>query len=584
MATSGEKRDWLAELENGWRRELAAGRRAIEEIWNTPLAERVSKGHAMRELTVKHAAKDRLVLSPSIDDAAGDCRLREGDFVCLSRNSPWAPEGKFIHLGEDEDGIHLYLWGGSVPPAGSHGWTLDRDHIDLTDRYAQAMEALAGTALGRDRILPLLMSGTECEADGEIFTQVADELDREENDPLWHDSQKQAVTSCMAARDAWLVQGHPGTGKTHVLSEVVRRLIARGERVLVTGPTHRAIAHALEACRKVIASDVRIVKIGPAMRGTGSFETFESYAGSGLLDSAEPHIVGATPFALWSPFAGLRNAMFDTVVTDEASQITVMVAVMAMLHGERWLFFGDDCQLPPVVLADDGRSARERSVFGLLKNRGFDTMLEETWRLNAELAEWPSATFYRNRLVSRHDRRLSLSPPSSHPALAAGASAVLIVCEGNGSTARSDAEAQTAADVARELVNSGVAAADIGVVTPFRAQASRVRQVLGIPFAGTGLCRLIVVDTVERFQGQEREVIIITLASSKPEWVRHLANFLFQRERWNVAITRARRKVVVIASESLLECAESLADEGNEGAACFSSWRKSIAAGAVIRV
>lgn len=584
MATAGTQKEWLDELDNGWRRELAAGRRAIEEIWNTPLAERIHDGHALGSLRVARVFQNRLVLIPTHEDLSGNCRLREGDFICLSRNTPLAPIGKFIHLGEDEAGIHLHHWRGTIPPEESSDWVMDRDFVDLTERYAAAMEALAGTELGRERILPLLMGDGDSQADGDIFSEVADELDDERNDPLWHDSQKEAITSCMATRDAWLVQGPPGTGKTHVLAEVVRRLVERGERVLITGPTHRAIGHALDACRKVTPADIRVAKIGPQMCATGTYQSFETYAQSGLIDSAEPHIIGATPFALWSPHTGLREAMFDTVVIDEASQVTVMVAVMAMLHGERWLFFGDDCQLPPVVLVDDGRPARERSIFSLLKNHGFDTMLEETWRLNAELSDWPSATFYRNRLVCRHDRRLELSPPSRHPALATPASAVLLVCGGDGSTVRSDQEAQTTAGVVRSLVGSGVAPADIGVVTPFRAQASRVRQILSIPVAGTGLNFQVVVDTVERFQGQEREVIVITLAASKPEWVRRMAGFLFQRERWNVAVTRARRKLVVIASEGLLECAESLADAGEEDAVCFSSWRKSIAPDALVRL
>lgn len=584
MATAGKQIEWLEGLEEGWRRELAASRRAIEEIWNTPLPERIRDGHALGALTVTKASKDRLVVTPAHEDTTGDCRLREGDFVCLSHDSPLAPEGKFIHLGEDESGIHLFHWRGSIPPEGSRDWVMDRDFVDLTERYATATEALAGTELGRERILPLIMGDTAGGADGEIFSGVSDELENEVNDPLWHDSQKEAISSCMATHDAWLVQGPPGTGKTHVLAEVVRRLVERGERVLVTGPTHRAIGHALDACRRILSSDVRVVKIGPALTSAGSYESFESYSESGLIDSAEPHVAGATPFALWSPFTGLREAKFDTVVIDEASQVTVIVAAMAMLHGERWLFFGDDCQLPPVVLVDDDRPARERSIFGLLKNRGFDTMLEETWRLNAELSEWPSATFYRNRLVCRHDRRLALSPPPAHPALVLPASVVFMTCGGNENTVRSDEEAQAAAEVVRSLVQGGVAPEDIGVVTPFRAQASRVRQILSIPVAGTGMNRKVVVDTVERFQGQEREIIVITLASSKPEWVRRMAGFLFQRERWNVAVTRARRKIVVIASESLVKCAESLADEGDEGAICFSSWRRNIAPDAVVRL
>lgn len=583
MASSDDQRAWLEGLEESWRRELAASRREIEEIWNTPLPERVMEGHSLASLRVTKAAKDRVIITVGEDGESGDCRLREGDFVCLSHDSPWSPEGKFIHLGEDDHGIHLALWRGSLPAEGSGDWVMDRDFVDLTDRYAAATEALANSELGRERILPLLAGEAEVEADGEIFGEVADDLESEVNDPLWHDSQKLAITSCMATRDAWLVQGPPGTGKTHVLAEVVHRLTERGERVLVTGPTHRAIAHALDACRRVLSPAVRVVKIGPTMASNGSFESFEDYAESGLLDSPDAHVVGATPFALWSSYTGLRETMFDTVVIDEASQVTVMVAAMAMLHGERWLFFGDHCQLPPVVLDTRGGPARERSIFSLLRNRDFETMLEETWRLNEELAEWPSATFYRNRLVCRHDRKLSLSPPPQHPALVSPASVVLEVSGNKDRTVRCAGEAGQVVDLVRSLIDGGVAAEDIGVITPFRAQAAEIRRVLRITWSGSGLNHRIVVDTVERFQGQEREVIVISLVSSKPAWIRRLAGFLFQRERWNVALTRARRKVVVIASSTLLDEAEALADEDDEGAICFSSWRKNLAADAVIR-
>ena len=584
MATAAEQRAWLDGLENSWRRELSASRHAVEEIWNTPLLERIRDGHSLGPLRTVKISSDRVIMAPVHENEPAECRLREGDFVCLSRDTPWAPLGHFIHLGEDDSGIHLHLWKGSLPPQECNDWVLDRDHVDLTDRFQAAMDALAGTSLGRERILPVLLGDTANASDGDTFLSAMDELESPANDPLWQAAQREAIDACLATRDAWLVQGPPGTGKTHVLAEVVRRLVASGERVLVTGPTHRAIGHALDGCRKIITADTRIAKIGPAMLAPETVETFETYAASGLLDSSDPHVIGATPFALWSAYTGLREAEFDTVIIEEASQVTTMVAIMAMLRGERWLFFGDDCQLPPVVLAAHEIPARERSIFTLLKNRGFDTMLEETWRLNQELAAWPSATFYRNRLICRHDRRLTPSPLPTHPALAIPESTVLIVDGGSGGTVRSDGEAQTAADLVRALIASGLAPDDIGVVTPYRAQAARIRQILRIHCETPGLDRRVVVDTVERFQGRERDAILITLASSKPEWIHRMADFLFQRERWNVAVTRARRKVVVIASQALLDTAESLANDGHAGAACFSSWCRHLSPGAIIRV
>ncbi len=571
MDGDAQRSAWLESLESGWRRELQAQRSAAEEIWRTPLAERLADGDALR-VTHLRRIHDRQLFAVPVDDDA--CRLREGDFLCLSRDNPHAPTGKFIHLGEDDDGIHLWRWWGEMPGADSDGWVLDRDFIDLGPRFAEATRALAETVRGREMILPFLMGETGGETEGEAFSTTMDELEEGgPEDVSWHDSQQEAIAACVATQDGYLVQGPPGTGKTFVLSEVVRRLVERGERVLVTGPTHRAIQHALEGCRKLLPDHVRVVKIGPAMLARGVVEHFESYAESGLIEESGACVVGATPFALWSEFTGLREAEFDTVVIDEASQVTVMVAVMAMLRGERWLFFGDDFQLPPVMISKD-RAAPETSIFRLLKDRGFDTMLEETWRLNEQLAAWPSATFYGGRLTCRSNLHLALDPAPRHPALLTDHAVSLDIGDGDRSTVRSEHEAQTVANLVRELIRGGVRPEDIGVITPYRAQAAAIRSVLRIPTETTSLHRRITVDTVERFQGQERDVILVSLASARPDWIRRLAGFLFQPQRWNVAVTRARRKLVVVASRGLIDTAESLADAGDPGAVCFSSWHR----------
>ena len=359
------------------RREIRLQRMACEEIWHTPLAERVERGDALGPLKVSSISKNHVILHPvSTSAELADCALRESDFVCLSRDTPLAPIGHFIHAGEDDAGIHLLRWKGAMPPAAGYDWVIDPDFYDMTDRFAEAIESLAATELGRDRVLPLLMGDADSALDPEIYEQVMDDLNTcGPEDPSWHDSQQEAIAVCIATHAAHLIQGPPGTGKTRVLAEVARRLIERGERVLVTGPTHRAIHLALDGIRRTLPATVRVAKIGfQTVSSASSFESFDDYASSGLLESDAPHVVGATPHSLWSKWSGLREAHFDTVLLDEASQLTPLLAAMAMLRGERWLFFGDDCQLPPVVLGDDSTPPRERSVFGRLKNRGFDTL------------------------------------------------------------------------------------------------------------------------------------------------------------------------------------------------------------------
>lgn len=559
----------MDKLSCAMRREVQLQRMSCEKIWNMRLLDRVSEGHSLGPLEVVSVKHDLVLLRPANRLAeVAECALREGAFVSLSQDTPFAPTGHFIHLGEDGDGIRLLRWQGDMPVAGDGGWVMDPDFYDMSPRFLEAIDALASTELGRDRILPIVMGEADALLDAVVHDEVMDALEGGN----WHDSQQVAIAACIAARDSYLVQGPPGTGKTRVLAEVARRLVERGERVLVTGPTHRAIDQALESVCAVIGGDVRVVKVGFAWSTGGRFECYESYAETGLLDSGEAHVVGATPFALWGKFSGMREAHFDSVLLDEASQLTPLLAVMAMLRGERWLFFGDDCQLPPVVLADDGMPPRLRSVFGRLKNRGFDTMLELSWRLNAGHAEWPSATFYGNRLQCQHDGYLALSPMPELVALRARPAVSLVECnEDVVSSVRSDAEAQLVVELVRQAVAGGMPAERIGVITLFRAQAARIRRVLGMGDGGVGLRRRVLVDTVDRYQGQERDLIVVSLAANEDGFIRRRADFLFQPERLNVAVTRARLKTVFVFSSGLLFTASKLADDGHDGASCFAS-------------
>lgn len=569
------QRDWLGRLDAEMRREVACQRAAAEEIWALPLAQRLAEGRSLGPLRVVAASQRRLTLRPDSPAAAmAPCLLREGDFVRLSLNTPTAPLAHAVLLGEDHAGLHLEFGGSGFKPGPDIGWTIDPDFLDLSNLFGEAIDALAMTGDGRERILPLLMGETGSRLDGERFESEMESF-AAPADPAaaaaWHPAQQEAIAACLAAHDAFLVQGPPGTGKTRVLAETARRLLDEGARVLVTGPTHRAIHHALGAIRRTVPAALRVAKIGPAPLGGEGVECHDTYQDSGLLDCGEPHVIGATPHALWSRVRGLRESMFDTVLIDEASQITPLLAAMAMLRAERWLFFGDDRQLPPVVLAATATPPRLRSVFGVLKGRDFDLMLTETWRLGKTLAEWPSVTFYGNRLSTRHDRRLRLEPDSALPELRAEAPLVLHVAEGRGHSVRNEEEAEQVARLVADLIRGGVAPEAIGVITPFRAQAALIRQRLARVAAQPDLRHLVLVDTVERFQGQEREVMVISMAASNAGFIARRADFLFQPERLNVALTRARLKTVLVAARGLLECAASLADSGHEGAVCFSS-------------
>jgi DNA replication ATP-dependent helicase Dna2 len=198
------------------------------------------------------------------------------------------------------------------------------------------------------------------------------------------------------------------------------------------------------------------------------------------------------------------------------------------------------------------------SIFNYLAGRGNETMLNITYRLNEELTEWPSRTFYGNELKPSEEaagRRLQISDRASRWdfVLDPAASAVFLdLCHRN-NTVRSRREADIAVEIILALLHHGIAASEVGVVTPYRAQSRLIRSLLRRNVTDHSICDQVVVDTVERMQGQEKEVIILSFTSSSPAFIKQMADFLFQPQRLNVAVTRPRTKLILIGSHHIFD-------------------------------
>ena len=270
-------------------------------------------------------------------------------------------------------------------------------------------------------------------------------------------------------------------------------------------------------------------------------------------------MIGATPFALYTN--RLKAAHFDSAVIDETSQLTLPAAIMVMMKSDRWFFFGDDKQLAPVSLLHKNDPA-SASIFARLKQQTEFNTLNTTYRMNQQLTHWPSEMFYFGELESffpNNKLHLKSSPSNYQEILTPAHSLVSVKLPYSDAKSFNDEEADLTAALIEELLGCGIPPEEIGVVTPFRAQASRIRTLLRNVIAPPhkALHLSITVDTVDRFQGQEREIMLYSFTASDPSFLRKIKSFFFNQARLNVAITRARTKLILLYSQGLLDFTEN---------------------------
>lgn len=522
---------------------------ALEHQWKTPLAQRVAKGWAIEGIRVVEV-DNFLVRMHCYNNQS---RFREGDLVVLHRGNPRDPDA--LHLDLYYDGVTdleagLIRGNPYLLKAEPDGWVMDQDWFDTSEFYLAAIDQVADSHRGRSIILPILQ--------GNLYPQI--DFARYQRAREWssrkglNESQVEAIATAYATNLYHLIQGPPGTGKTLMLALLSDLFVQEGGRVLITGLTHRAIHNALNKAVQV-NPEIPACKIGD-QRHTGDLKApnFETFDESGFGDIHTGYVIGATPFALQTQ--RLRNVEFDVVIFDEASQVTIPLALMGMLAGNKYIFVGDEMQLPPVTVFAQPKQ-EVSSIFSILSGRGQETMLNITYRLNDVLTEWPSKTFYGGKLQPSEqskNRRLRLlgEPDRWDFVLDPQTPAVFVDLDHKNATNRSMLEAEVVADLVVSLIVRGLSPAEIGVVTPFRAQSRLIRTLLWRMIDDEDIRRQIIVDTVERMQGQEREVVLVSLATSSPSFAAQIADFLFRPQRLNVTVTRPRTKLILVGSKHVL--------------------------------
>jgi uncharacterized protein len=353
------------------------------------------------------------------------------------------------------------------------------------------------------------------------------------------------------------IQGPPGTGKTHVSARAIKSLLQAGFRVGVASNSHDAIRNVLLGCEKALGETGEAGRFYITHKISGDDEgyppeTFVRRTTDNEEAAEAPHLVGGTAYF----FARDENIQrFDWLFVDEAGQVGLANMVAMARAARNVVLVGDPRQLPQVIQGAHPHPANLSCLEWMLgehatipPDRGI--FLGTTRRLHPDICAFISDQVYEGRL---HSHPLTAQQKVSGTALPeAGAWWVPVQHEGNAQI--SDEEVSAISETVRDLLvgrwtgQSGetrpLVHSDIIVVAPYNAQVNALREALPPD---------VRVGTVDKFQGQEAPVCLVSMTASSAEETARGMEFLFSLNRINVAVSRAKGLALAFGSPRLLE-------------------------------
>jgi len=431
---------------------------------------------------------------------------------------------------------------------------------------------------------------------------------------LLNGSQLVAVQKINKAADVAFVHGPPGTGKTTTIVEAIRLTVKTERQVLVCAPSNAAIdllvdklsqqglkvlriGHPARVTEQSLSKtmDAQIAehphfnelrslrrKMEQLRHQAGQYKRNFGYAEKEqrrLLreevkslkadaDMLEFYIINdllSKTEAVCCTLVGsshpvLRGRKFSTVFIDEAAQALEPACWIPLLKSQRVVFAGDHCQLPPTIKSQEAaKQGLAQTLFekGIERFPEFASMLQMQYRMHESIMEFPSKYFYNDKLIAHESVKHELLRPYEQPI-------EFIDTAGSGYSEKVDpetlsryneGEAELLIQQVEKLVESIGSSAwleegiTMGIITPYSAQVDKLQHLAESSGILEPLHRLISINTVDAFQGQERDVIAICFVRSNEK---SEVGFLADIRRTNVAMTRARKKLILIGDSATL--------------------------------
>ncbi len=589
------REQWEARIGDGDTRQGHAG------LWNKSEDDRISSDRLF-PLRLVHNAID--TVSPHIDlqlteGEPGLFNFRKGDIVVLypadevgAKATDFQVLKCFVLEELDDTGqIRLgfrYAQKNKQLFDGVTHWALEHDYMD---QLFQGMHREVFAFCMSDTHMKKLLLG-------EVYPQVPTEvpaLPIEVEGPLLDSSEKELqslLMKALAAPDFFLLVGPPGTGKTNLfLKHFVAATQSREEKetILVLAYTNRAVDEICGAVSQALHQDNQFLRIGnsngcdPAFHGNLLQEIAKKAKNRQHLSeliSAKNVVVATVASILNRPdIFKLKN--FDRIVVDEASQVLEPMLISILNRAKRFVLIGDQKQLPAVVMQQEMPStliSEELRYIGITDFRHslFERLIaanvrkEELWgtlthqgRMHPELSEFINQHWYNGKLriaaLPHQNERVVFEAPQSK--VFDSRVAFINVDRGGGLRPKSNLpEAKKVVEVVESILAhlpSGDPAEEIGVISPYRSQNALIKSLLRkSTVAGASS---IMVDTVERFQGSQRNFIVYSATVSSLAQLGFLAQSIHLGvddvevdRKLNVAFTRARKHFTLIGNEELL--------------------------------
>jgi superfamily I DNA and/or RNA helicase len=431
---------------------------------------------------------------------------------------------------------------------------------------------------------------------------------------ILNDSQQQALKKVVESRDVAFIHGPPGTGKTTTLVQAIKQTIRDEKQVLVCAPSNAAvdllvdklseqglqalrIGHPARVTEQTLSKtlDYRIsshpnykelrdlrkrmeqVK-SQAFKYKRTYGHHEKQQRRMLMQEAkilksdadllEFYIVNdllQTMDAICCTLVGsshpvLRGKKFKTAFIDEAGQALEPATWIPLLRSDRVVFAGDHQQLPPTIKSvEASRRGLSRTLFekGIERHPEQVSMLQVQYRMHQKIMEFSSKYFYEDKLIAHDSVKTQTLRPDQEPV-------EFVDTAGCGYQEKQDPEtlsrfnqdeAQLVVGHIEQLVEDiGAnewldAQISLGIITPYRAQVDQLHKLAEASSILEPVYKLIAINTVDAFQGQERDVIVISFVRSNDQAE---VGFLGDIRRTNVAMTRARKKLIMVGDSATL--------------------------------